>query len=262
MEIIFLGTGGGRFNLLKQIRATGGFRINSKSANIHIDPGPGALLHSLRLGLDLLKLDCVVVSHYHVDHVNDAELLVEAMSNYTKEKGGIIIGSKYTIEGDELGDSGIGIYHQRLAGEICIAKHGEKKKFKTKKGEFEMEFIKAKHDEETAFGFKLWLDGKIIGYTSDTEYFDGIGEQYKNCDYLIVHCLKPEPDKYHGHLTSSDVTKILKTAKPKLAILSHFGMRMLYIADKEATKIENESGVRTIAAKDGMKIGEGLEIQV
>lgn len=254
MEIVFLGTGGGRINLLRQIRATGGFRINSASANIHVDPGPGALLHSLRLDLDLLKLDAVVVTHYHVDHVNDAELLVEAMSQHTKKRSGLLIGSEYTIQGDATGDKGVSAYHQRLAGEVYVAKPGERKKFKTPKGEFEMEFIKAQHDEATAFGFKLWLDDAVIGYTSDTEYYEGLGEAYRHCDYLIVHCLKPEPDAYHGHLTSEGAIKILKIAKPKLAILSHFGMKMIPIAEKEAERIERETGVRCVAAKDGMRI--------
>lgn len=259
MEILFLGTGGGRFNLLKQLRATGGFRINSKSANIHVDPGPGALLHSLRLNQNVLKIDCVVVSHYHVDHVNDAELIVEAMSDHTLKQGGIIIGSSSTIEGDESGDRGISVYHQKLAKELCIANPGERKKFKTKKGDFEIDFIKTKHEDTTGFGFKLSIDGTIIGYTSDTEYYEGMGENYKDCDYLIINCLKPSLDKYAGHMTTEDVIMLVSIAKPKLAIITHLGMKMIPIADSEAKKIEKSSGVRCIAAKDWMKIDEGLE---
>ena len=252
-SILFLGTGGGRFNLLKQIRATAGFRINSKSANIHVDPGPGALLHSLRLKQDVHKLDAVIVTHYHVDHVNDAQLLVEAMSGNTLKKGGTLIGSKYTIDGDERGDRGVSLYHQGLAGQVYSGNWGEKKKIKTKKGEFEIESIRTKHDEKS-FGFKLWIDGAVIGYTSDTEYYEGIGESYHGCDYLILNCLKPLPDPYHGHMTTLDVIEILKIAKPKLAILSHMGMKMIPVADKEAKKVENATGIACIAAKDGQRI--------
>ncbi|HLC69276.1 MAG TPA: MBL fold metallo-hydrolase [Candidatus Bilamarchaeaceae archaeon] len=255
MEIIFLGTGGGRINLIQQLRATGGFRINSESANIHVDPGPGALLHSLRLKQDPLKLDAVVVTHYHVDHVNDAQLLIEAMADYTRKRGrGILIGSKHTLEGDETGDRGITLYHQKMVQELHTAKPGAQKEFTTKKGTFKMEFVKAQHDESTTFGFKLFLDGKTIGYTSDTEYYAGIGDAYKNCDYLIVHCLKPAQDQYHGHMTTEGATKLIQAAQPQLAILSHFGMKMIPVADREAKKIEKETGVKTIAARDGMKL--------
>ncbi len=261
MEIIFMGTGGGRINLLKQIRATGGFRINSKSANIHVDPGPGALLHSLRLKQDPLRLDVLIVTHNHIDHVNDANLFTEALSQYTLKKQGIVIGAEEVINGDEHGDRGISLYHQSKVVEVYIAKWGDKKTFKTldarvdtKKGEFKIEIIKTKHDEPTAFGFKLFLDGKVMGYTTDTEPFDGIGKDYVGCDILIINCLKPEKDKYSGHLATNDCIDLLKIAKPKLAVLSHLGMKMIPVADSEAKKIETATGVRCIAAKDGQKL--------
>lgn len=259
MEIIFLGTGGGRFNLLRQIRATGGFRIESKSANIHVDPGPGALLHSLKLDLNVHQLDAVIVTHYHVDHINDASVLVEAMAKSATKKGGVLIGSKYTLEGDNCGDRGISLYHQRLVEQIYIGEWGRKKIIKTKKGRFEIHFIKTKHDEKSCFGFKIFIDGKIIGYTSDTEYYEGIGENYKGCDYLILNCLKPVQDDYKGHLTAQDVVQILKVAMPKLAILSHMGIKIITKnPDALAAKIEKESGIACIAAKDGQVFGKGL----
>ncbi len=257
MELIFLGTGGGRFNLIKQICATGGFRINSKSANIHVDPGPGALIHTLRLGLKPESLDAIVVTHYHVDHVTDANVLVEAMAKSTLKKGGILIGSKNTLVGDDEGDRGVTLYHQRLVGEKYVATWGEKKTFRTKKGEFTVEIIMTKHDEKSCFGFKLMIDGMTIGYTSDTEYYEGISEAYKGCDYLILNCLKPEPDQYRGHLTAEDVIKILTVARPRQAILSHMGMKLIAkkgVADSHAKRIETRSGVKTIAAKDGLRI--------
>ena len=251
MELIFLGTGGGRINLLKQTRGTGGFRINSKSANIHVDPGPGALIHSLQLALDVHSLDAVIVTHYHVDHVSDAPLLVEAMAKSATKKGGILIGSAYTLKGDKRGDRGISLYHQDLVDKRYTAKWNEKKIIKTKKGEFEIEFIKTVHDEKSCFGFKLYLDGKKIGYTSDTEYYNGIGESYHGCDFLILNCLKPEMDDYKGHMTVSDVKKILLIAKPKQAILSHMGIKLLTKdPDRIAKELEKETNVRCAAAKD------------
>lgn len=269
MDIIFLGTGGGRFNLLKQIRGTGGFRINSHSANIQVDPGPGALVHSLKLKQDPLKLDALIVTHNHIDHVNDANVFVEALSQHTLKKQGIIIGSKNVLEGDENRDIGITRYHQGHVAQIYTGKWGERRKFRTKKGEFEIEIVKTKHDEPTAFGFKLYLDGKIIGYTTDTEPFEGIAEAYAGCDVLIMNCLKPEKDRYKGHLETRDCIEIVKSAKPKMAVLTHLGMKMICpagqisldsnfsmisVADKEAEKIEKETGIHTIAASDGTKL--------
>jgi len=257
MELVFLGTGGGRVNIIKQVRGTGGFRINSKSANVHVDPGPGALLHSIRNRQDPLSLDCIIVTHNHTDHVSDAAVLIEGMTNYSLKKRGILIGSKQVIEGDpEIGrDRGIGRWHQSKVSIVYAAEFGDKRRFETEKGSFQIEIVKLKHDEETNFGFKLAVDGIVTGYISDTEYIEGMGSQFTNCDVLIINCIKPEHDEYEGHLKTDDVVHILKEAKPKTCIITHMGIKMLRAGPNlEAEKIEKISGVKTIAAKDGMKL--------
>ena len=260
MEIVFIGTGGGRINLIKQFRGTGGFRINSESADIHVDPGPGALTNSIRLRQNPLKLDAVIVTHSHIDHCNDANVMIEGMSRHALKKRGILITTKQAVDGDERGDRVITLYHQDKTAELCKARWGEKKKFRTKKGEFEIEIIEARHDIKDAFGFRLFIDGVVIGYTGDTEYFKGLGDYYKGCDYLIINCLKPAEDEFAGHMSSADVVKFLKEAKPKLAILSHMGMGFIRAGPKtEAKMISEKSRVKTIAAYDGMRIGDGLE---
>ncbi|MEW6528559.1 MAG: MBL fold metallo-hydrolase [Candidatus Micrarchaeota archaeon] len=254
MEIVFLGTGGGRMNLIKQNRWTGGFRING-SLNIHVDPGPGALVHSLEMKQIPTDLDAIIVTHSHIDHCSDANVLIEAMSGYTLKKRGIIIGSKNSIEGDYKGDRAFTLYHLSRVDEVYCAKWNEKRIFKTLGGTFEIEITKAKHEETTCFGFKLSMDEKIVGYTSDSEYFDGLHEQYNYCDWLIVNTMKPTADEYKGHLTIERTIELLKTAKPKIAILTHVGIKMLREGpEKVAAYIEKESGIRTIAAHDGMKL--------
>lgn len=259
-EIVFIGTGGGRINLIKQIRGTGGFRINSKSANIHVDPGPGALTGSIKFKQNPMKIDAIIVTHAHIDHCNDAGLMMEAMSRHMLDKRGLLIVSKYAVDGGEKQDRSITLYHQSKIAEIYRAKTGDRKKFKTEKGEFEIEIMEAKHDIEDAFGFKLFIDGVVIGYTGDTEYFDELGKKYAGCDYLIANCLKPAADEYKGHMSSQDVALLMKNAKPKQGIITHMGMSVLRAGPKkEAAYISERSGVNVIAAYDGMKIGSGLE---
>lgn len=255
MEIVFLGSGGGRINLVKQIRATGGFRINSDLANIHIDPGPGALIHSITHRQNVLDLDCIIITHNHTDHFSDGPVLIEAMTHQTSKKRGVIIGSKNSLIGDEMTDRCIPRYHQNLVSQIIIAKPYETNKIITERGGFTISFYPMKHGEPTAIGFKIEIEDKIIGHITDTEYIDSLCEDFKGCDVLVVNCIKPQKDKYDGHLISSDVIKILKATNPKKCIITHLGMKMIQNgAEKEAIKISNESGVETIAANDGMKI--------
>jgi len=180
--------------------------------------------------------------------------MIEGMTSYGLKKQGILIGSKYTIEGNEKGEKGIGSWHQSRVATIYAAEPGEKKRFETGKGSFGIEMIKVKHDEPSSFGFKLSMDGVVLGHVSDTDYIDSLGPDFAGCDCLVVNCIKPEADKYRGHLTSNGVIEILKQAKPKTCIITHMGMKMLRIGPaKEAERIQKESGVKTIAARDGMK---------
>jgi len=256
MEIVFLGTGGGRINLIKQIRATAGFRINSPVGNFHVDPGPGALLHSLRLKEDPLTLDGIIATHNHIDHVSDAMVLVEAMTGYGLKKRGIFIGSRLVVEGDEKGaDQGIHSYHRSKVEHLYSAVWGEKKMFDAGKGPFSIEIFPMKHDEPSAFGFKMVIEGKVLGYISDTEYSENLGKDFSGCDLLIVNCIKPEGDKYVGHLKTADVIEVLKIARPEKCVITHLGLKMLRLGPgKEALKIQQMSGVETIAARDGMRI--------
>ncbi|MBU4265766.1 MAG: MBL fold metallo-hydrolase, partial [Candidatus Altiarchaeota archaeon] len=49
--------------------------------------------------------------------------------------------------------------------------------------------------------------------------------------------------------------QIVRQAKPELAVLNHFGMQMLNRGpEKEASRIQEETGIKTIAARDGMTL--------
>ncbi|MEM4348178.1 MAG: MBL fold metallo-hydrolase [Candidatus Anstonellaceae archaeon] len=253
MEIVFLGTGGGRYNMVKQIRRTGGWRING-SLSFHIDPGPGALFSSLKYKQDAKKIDIIVVTHNHIDHTNDTGLMIEAFAEYGK-KNGFLIGSESVIYGDEKGDKGVSNYHLNMLKKYWVAKPGNELELTIKQRSFSFRATKVKHDDKTGFGFVLGLDGKTIGYTSDTEYFEGIGQQFQGSDILIVNCLKPKDDQIPGHLDTASASKLISEAMPKFAIITHLGISMLTAGPKkEAKKIQKQTGVVTVAARDGMKV--------
>ena len=63
-------------------------------------------------------------------------------------------------------------------------------------------------------------------------------------------------------MTTDDAVKILEEAKPEMAVLTHFGMEMIFRGpSREAKLIRSRTGVPTIAAVDGMRIEVGEEIR-
>ena len=254
MEIIFLGTGGGRKNLILQSRRTAGLRING-SMNVHIDPGPSTLSACREFGQDPQAVHALVVTHNHIDHANDAGVMAEAMSNEWGRKKGILIASKSVVSGDRNGDRGISNYHLSKLSRVIEAAPGQRIRFAAGGGEAAIFPKPVKHDDERGFGFVLEMDGRRIGCTSDTEYFDGIGAHYKGCDVLIAHNLKAKEDGIPGHMFTAQTAELVSEAKPKLAVITHLGMGLIKSGpEKEAEKIRKLTGIRTVAATDGMRI--------
>jgi phosphoribosyl 1,2-cyclic phosphodiesterase len=250
LELLFLGTGGARFVVLRQLRATAGFIIKAE-ANLYIDPGPGALLKSVELKQQLHKLDAVIVSHAHIDHSNDANLIIEGMTNGGQRRRGVLIGSSSALEGNDRFDRVVSAYHQRMVERSFIAK--PESVFSVKG--MEIQATPTKHEDENGVGFIFKSKDGVVGYTGDTEYFPELGKIFRNCDVLILNNLKPAGCSYPGHLNSEMTIRILKEARPKKAVIQHFGMAMLRAGpEAEARLIQQESGVETIAAKDGMVV--------
>lgn len=250
MEITFLGTGGGRFNLIRQLRRTAGFYI-SGALRMHIDPGPGALAACKAFGIDPSKTQAVAATHNHIDHMNDAALMLEAINCLPGRKKGIFISTTSMLEGDEYGEVGISSYFTGKVEQSIVARQGKPIRL----GKAVLTPTPVRHEDRTGFGFVLDSEGCRLGYTSDTEYFPSLSKHFADCDLLIANCLKPKPDSIGGHLYSASAAQLLRECRPKLCALSHMGMSFLKAGpDAEAKKIERQSGVRTIAATDGMRI--------
>ena len=251
MEIVFLGTGGGRFNLISQLRRTGGFVIRSPSLQLHVDPGPGALAACHAFSIDPAKTGAVAVTHNHIDHSNDAELMLEAINCFPDRKRGTIISTSSVLEGDEYGERGISSYFIGKLSRAAVAKQGKPIKIKSAT----LIPTPVIHDDKTGFGFVLEMGGARIGYTSDTEYFPALAKHFSGCDLLIANSLKRERDAIGGHLYTATTARLASECRPKLCIITHLGMSVIKSGpEAEAKKIEKASGVRTIAATDGMRI--------
>lgn len=249
MKITFLGTGGGRFSAISQRRMTGGFRIdNLNGKNYHVDPGPGALVRTYQFGFDPRNLDGVFVSHAHTDHYNDAEILIEAMTRGMTKEYGVVLGNKSVLDGYERWGPGISKYHQ-----------SHSKKYVLKPNQVEningcsVKGTKTVHGDPEGVGFQIDYRGFKISYTSDTGYFEDLHKYHEGADILIASVLRPGNKSIRGHLCSRNFIELLKEVKPKLAIMTHFGLKMLSIDPiDEAKRITKESGVKTLAAFDGM----------
>ncbi|MDI6805783.1 MAG: MBL fold metallo-hydrolase [Candidatus Bathyarchaeia archaeon] len=260
-EITLLGTGGGRFVTITQKRRTAGIRIISENLNLHLDPGPGALVHSIDEDLDPQKINAIFVSHCHPDHYTDAEVLIEAMTKGMTRKRGVLAAAKSVLSGNDLCEPSISKYHQQMPEQKIEAVPN----LKFQIGNVNVSVTEARHTDPDSVGFRLETeDFGDFAYTSDTEYFEGIGKYYEGIRLLLLCIMRPAGKPWKGHMTTNDAIKIIKEAHPEQAVLTHFGIQMIFKGPaNEAKLIEKETGVPTVAASDGMRInfGETITLQ-
>ncbi|MDP6600597.1 MAG: MBL fold metallo-hydrolase, partial [Candidatus Woesearchaeota archaeon] len=79
-SIIFLGTGGDSYVVGKQLRASGGIILQINDDQYHIDPGPGALVMAKETGVNLRANTALFVTHNHLNHCNDINAVIDAMT--------------------------------------------------------------------------------------------------------------------------------------------------------------------------------------
>lgn len=253
--IIFLGTAGDEYSVGKQIRASGGIIIRSGSLQFHIDPGPGALVKAREYGVNLRENTVVLVSHSHINHCNDVNAVLAAMSRNGLDTKGVLLASDSVVNGSE--ESGISPcvtrFHRKCVERVITVKPGQRIGIENA----EIQVLPAYHGDKSAVGFKIITPEFVVAYSSDTKYSKDLAEHYRKSDILILNTVHPSnsAEGDSGNLSSADAAKIASKAKPKLLIVTHFGSKILN-ADPlyEAREIQKATGIQVLAATDGMVI--------
>lgn len=250
-KIIFLGTAGGSAVVNRQLRASGGIIIQIEKLQYHIDPGPGALNKAKEYNINPHHTTAVLVSHNHINHCNDLNVVVDAMTHSGIEHRGVILASKSVLQ--PLGNSFpfLTRHHQNLVEKIIPLEKNHKIGIEL----VEINALPVEHSDPSAIGFKFFCPKFTIGYTGDTTLNQQLLDSLVGTDILILNVPYPNKKGAGTNLSTEDAIAIVSKIRPQLAILTHFGLEMLK-ADPlvAAREIQRITGVQTIAAKDGLAI--------
>jgi ribonuclease BN (tRNA processing enzyme) len=104
-------------------------------------------------------------------------------------------------------------------------------------------------------GFKFITPDFSVSYISDTINFTELMDSHKGSDIIIMNVVNPSGVASKINLNSDDAVNIINKIKPKLAIITHFGIKMIN-ADPmyEAREIQKKTETQVIAARDGMVV--------
>lgn len=254
-SIIFLGTAGDEFVAGKQIRASGGIVVQVEGYQFHLDPGPGAVVRAQQAGINLRENTAVLVSHAHINHCNDANAVMAAMSRNGFDVNGVLISNKTFVNGDEEARMSpvLTEFHRNCVERIIVASPGQRIGIES----VEIQALKAFHKDPHALGFKFITPKFTLTYTGDTGYNKELIEQYRKTDILILNMVYPSgaKEKDANNLGFEDAVRIIGKTKPKLVVMTHFGKDMIN-ADplNEARELQKATGVQVLGAIDGMSI--------
>lgn len=261
--IKFLGTGGARFVVARQLRASGGTLVTDGKVRVMVDPGPGTLVRAAksRPPVDVTTLDAVVLTHVHIDHTCDVNVLVDALTDGGLRRRGHLFAPRECLEGENA----VVLRYLRpflrevvelqpestydvdgLAFSTSIPhQHGQD------------------HDVET-YGLKFRLRGSVVSFMVDTGYFEELAASYSGSDILVMNVVRYAAAGGLAnapgvrHLSSEDAERLLALIRPRQGVLTHFGMTMLrarpwVVAEQMSARL----GLPVTAATDGMVLEIG-----
>ena len=214
-----------------------------------MDPGPGALVRCLssKPKLDPTKLDGIILSHKHLDHAGDINVLIEAMTEGGYNRKGVLFVPRDALEEDPV----VLRYLRDYIPIIELLKENHRYSLGNLKFATAGRHI---HSVET-YGFNFHLPGFAISYITDTKFYPELISQYPGDLLLLNVVLLTEPSHPIDHLSLNDIGVILKEGRAKVVVLTHFGMRMLQAKPWEiAERLSQETGKKVIAARDGMTL--------
>ena len=253
----FLGTGGGRFTTIFQARATGGLYIEDR-VRLHVDPGPGSLIQMKNMRLNPTKTDALLVSHAHPDHYTDAEIIVEGITGGGIRKRGELIAARSVLEGKGNFGPAISRYHQSLISTKAM----EPGDFFSI-GPIDIEATPSVHSDPATIGFKFHTPNGVISYVADTEAAQHVIEAHMGSRVLILPVTRPRNARIPGHLCTDDAITFIEKIGPEMVFFNHFGLKMVRAPPEvEAYWVQERTGVKTIAAEDGMRVSMGSRITV
>lgn len=239
----------------KQLRSSAGTFIRIAGKRVVLDPGPGTLvrLAKSKPAIDATKLDGVILSHLHIDHSNDVNVLLDAMTAGGLEKRGVLFAPASCLAGDDAVVLG---YLRPYLNEIVTLEAETSYSFG------DLSFVTSvAHDHGTeTYGVSFERSGRKVSFLVDTRYFPDLMESYVGADVLVLNVVRLKPRKSGEvlHLCVDDVREILGQVKPRIAVLTHFGMTMIKAKPwLVAEELSKELGLDVRAASDGMTLELG-----
>ncbi len=229
---------------------------------ILLDCGPGAVHHMARFRLSWQRIDHLVVTHFHNDHIGDIPTLFFALKWGTSETRSAAMkvwgpaGLQDRFDrmaaafGDHVGDPGfpVQLIELRPGSGPSLADGVSLASART-----------AHTNESLAYRIQT-ASGPSLGYTGDTGADPALGIFLAGVDLLVAECAFPDDEARDNHLTPSSLAALARAADPGRLLVTHVYPSLAAQDIPGLLRAAGWTG-ETTRAEDGLEIrlGTGAE---
>jgi len=225
----------------KNRRLRSSILIKNKNTIILIDATPD--LRQQLLNANVKKIDAVLVTHTHADHINGIDdfrflnvIMKKDIHLYATKEVISQIKERFSYVFEKLSPQANGFYYKP-----CIVANQISGDFKI--NNIKITSFQQNHGFSESTGFKI----DNFAYCNDVVSFnDHAFRIIKNLDLLIIDCLRFDPHKTHAHFDK--VMNWIEKLTPKKVVLTHMNY------DVDYDYISSLLPKNCLAAYDGLKI--------
>lgn len=165
-----------------------------------------------RHGLDLARIDCVFISHFHADHTFGLPfLLLEYRLRHPRATALTLVGppglerfveTLCDMAWPDLRAGGHGLRVPLAFVEVEAERE-------TTIGDMRFVAVPVEHFDLAAFGYRIVYRGRTIAYTGDTGPCAALESLLEGADVAILELTHPRPTEDRGHLDAQEVAQLI-----------------------------------------------------
>lgn len=247
----YIGTSGGRFSMIRQIRSTGGLWFRYGGVQGVIDPGPGSLARicAAQPALDIASAYVVMLTHKHIDHSTDVNVIIEGMTHGGFDSRGVLIAPDDALRGP---DPVVLRYSQKKIPKVKIPEEGGT--IDLGRGVVVEPVIHLHHGVD-CFGYIFRADGlPEWGIISDSRMMPYFSHRYSTCAFLSINATFPDKKPKLDHISVAEARALLMKIHPKTAVLTHLGAMLTTCDNADCMQNLDTPETKILPATDGMVV--------
>jgi len=214
--------------------ACSGYLLQEDGTTVLIDCG-NSVFSKLRLFVDYVDVDAVMLSHLHADHFLDLVPFAYALT-YAPRQQPVPVppwpGTEHPARPRLIAPPGARETFRRVVGawgnDDLIEKAFRLEEYEESStpeiGPFRFRFKAVPHFTQT---FAMWIEseggGGSLAYGADSRPSEDLIEFVKDCELLIIEATLPRPERsgMRGHLTPEEAGEHARAAGARRVVLTH-----------------------------------------